>query len=405
VSVFEKRPEGNAPPPSSDQRRAQASGADFQRLADAINALSAARGPDEIIEIIRHSARSLSGAQGIAVILNDEGHCHYLVEDAESPLWTGQKFPADACISGWAMMHNETVVVPDIFLDPRIPHEAYRPTFVRSLVMTPVGEPAPFAAIGAYWGEAGTPAPDEIAVLGALARSAATAFKNVQLYDSLRREASERRKSEEHLRLMVNELNHRVKNSLATVQSLARQSFRKAGSVEQARDAFGARLQALALIHEMLTEANWDSADLRDIVQRTVDVHAGSDPGRVAVLGPQVRLSPKAASSLAMAVNELATNAVAHGALSQTSGAVQVSWTVEDTPAGSQLVLDWRERDGPPAPAPARLGFGHRLLTQGLPADLGGTARLDFAPGGVIFRLRAPQAALAPRGADPVLAR
>ncbi len=204
---------------------------------------------------------------------------------------------------------------------------------------------------------------------------------------------------------MVNELNHRVKNTLATVQSLARQSFRKADSVEQAREAFATRLQALALIHEMLTEANWDSADLHDIVQRTVEAHAGSDGGRVAVQGPQVRLSPKAASSLAMAINELAANAVMHGALSQPTGGVDIRWAAEDVQGEPQLRLDWRERDGPPVQPPASTGFGHRLLTQGLPADLSGTASLDFAPGGVVFTLRAPQTALAPRGPDPVLAQ
>jgi two-component sensor histidine kinase len=399
-------------------RPTDASGADFLRLAGAITALSAARGAEEIIEIVRRSARGLSGAQGIAVIFNDDGYCSYLVEDSESPLWAGQKFPIAGCISGWAMIHNQTVVIADIFQDERIPHDAYRPTFVKSLVMAPVGEDRPFAAIGAYWDHVRQPDPDEVAAMEALARSAATAFKNVQLYDSLKREAAraealyrqaeaqlvQQKKSDEHLRLMVNELNHRVKNSLATVQAMAAQTFRTAGSVDEAREAFCARLHALALIHEMLTDANWDSADLRQIVQRTMDAHLGLERERVGVAGPSVRLSPKAASSLAIALNEMATNAVKHGALSGPHGRVDIDWTVTDGAKGAELALIWRESGGPTVGEPVRRGFGDRLLRRGLAGDLEGEVNLDYAASGVTCAIRAPLAALQPRPGDPALA-
>jgi two-component sensor histidine kinase len=388
--------------PAAAPRRTPRPGADFKRLVDAIAALSEAHGAEDIIEIVRRSARGLSGARGVAVIFNDDGFCNYLVEDSESPLWAGQKFPAASCISGWAMIHNATVVIPDIFLDDRIPHDAYRPTFVRSLIMTPVGEERPFAAIGAYWAETGAPDPAEVAVMETLARSTATAFKNLQLYDSLSRQLEQRKKDAEHLRLMVNELNHRVKNTLATVQSVAMQTFRAATTVDEAKSGFDERLHALSRIHEMLTEASWESADLSEIAQRTLTVHAGAD--RFAVSGPEVTLSPKAASSVAMALNELATNAIKHGALSNPTGRVDLSWTVSDGARGPEFKLDWRESGGKAPAEPRRTGFGERLLTRGLPRELEGVASATYGPGGLNFTLSAPLASLEPHPADPSLA-
>src|SRR6202012_3430984 len=113
--------------------------------------LAAARSRDEVIEIVRASARAACSADGVTFVLRDYSNCHYVEEDAISPLWKGQKFPMTSCISGWAMMNNKTAVIPDIFVDDRIPHEVYRKTFVKSLVMAPVGFDTPMAAIGAYW--------------------------------------------------------------------------------------------------------------------------------------------------------------------------------------------------------------------------------------------------------------
>jgi GAF domain-containing protein len=113
--------------------------------------LASARTLAEVGEIVRGEARQLTGAQGATFVLREQDRCFYADEDAIAPLWKGQRFPISTCISGWAMLHNETAVVPDIALDARIPLEAYMPTFVRSLLMVPVGSPAPVAAIGAYW--------------------------------------------------------------------------------------------------------------------------------------------------------------------------------------------------------------------------------------------------------------
>ena len=118
--------------------------------------LVTARSMDEVVGVLRDTARAAVGAEGVAVVVSEDGRCSYVAEDAVSPLWQGQTFPADACISGWVMRHGETVAIRDVRLDPRIPQEAYAPTFVRSLVMVPIGRPAPVAALGAYWSQVTT---------------------------------------------------------------------------------------------------------------------------------------------------------------------------------------------------------------------------------------------------------
>src|SRR5689334_967055 len=131
-------------------------------LVETIEDLSSARTVEGIAAVVRSSARRITGADGVAFVLRDDDKCWYLDEDAIGPLWKGKRFPMTACISGWAMLNKQTAVIPDIYQDPRIPHDAYRPTFVKSLVMTPVRPRDPIAAIGAYWSVERQPTQDEI---------------------------------------------------------------------------------------------------------------------------------------------------------------------------------------------------------------------------------------------------
>ncbi len=202
---------------------------------------------------------------------------------------------------------------------------------------------------------------------------------------------TERKRAELHLQLLVNELNHRVKNSLATIQAIAVQTFHAARSLPQAQEAFSARIVALAEAHDLLTRENWESADLVDLLDRLEALHGGAQ--RFVVDGPSVRLSPRIALSLSMALHELATNAVKYGALSTPAGQVRVAWSVE--PAGVQgrvrphLILTWTETGGPPVSPPTRRGFGSRLIERGLAAELSGEAHIDFQPDGVVCRIEA----------------
>jgi len=145
-----------------------------------VNALAVAEDILDIGLVIRVAARSLVRADGVTFVLADGDHCFYEDEDAIAPLWKGQRFPQSTCISGWAMLHAEQAVIPDIRLDPRIPWEAYQPTFVKSLVMTPVGTP-PMAAIGVYWARIREANPDEVAALRHLADLTAAAIDRVGL--------------------------------------------------------------------------------------------------------------------------------------------------------------------------------------------------------------------------------
>jgi GAF domain-containing protein len=143
-----------------------------------------ARDLGELTGIVRHAARELTGAQGATFVLREGANCFYADEDAIAPLWKGQRFPLAACISGWAMLHHDTAIVPDIESDDRIPLDAYRTTFVRSLVMVPIGSPEPVAAIGAYWSVARRATATEVAELEHLARLTAAAIDRIGLDDA-----------------------------------------------------------------------------------------------------------------------------------------------------------------------------------------------------------------------------
>ena len=198
---------------------------------------------------------------------------------------------------------------------------------------------------------------------------------------------TERKKAELHLRLLVNELNHRVKNSLATIQAIAAQTFHAARSLPQAQEAFSARIVALAEAHDLLTRENWEGADLLDLLGRLEDLHGGAE--RFAIDGVPVRLSPRMALSLSMALHELATNAVKYGALSTTLGQVRIAWTVIPGGAHPRLVLTWTETGGPPVVPPARRGFGSRLIERSLRGELKGAATMDYRPEGLVCTMRA----------------
>ncbi len=156
-------------------------------LLGAVQNLSLARSIEDVQVVVRSAARKLVKADGATFVLRDAEQCFYADEDAISPLWKGQRFPLQACISGWAMLHRQPVAISDIYADDRIPHEAYRPTFVKSLVMTPIRSADPIGAIGMYWAELHQATEREIAVAHALADSTAVAMEHVTALEELAR--------------------------------------------------------------------------------------------------------------------------------------------------------------------------------------------------------------------------
>jgi PAS domain S-box-containing protein len=210
---------------------------------------------------------------------------------------------------------------------------------------------------------------------------------------------SQRKRWEQQQLLLINELNHRVKNTLATVQSIVAQTTRAGGSAADLRDGVEGRLVALSQAHDVLTQENWEGADLHDIVDRAISPFTGAGEARFEISGPPVRLNPRQALALSMALHELATNAAKYGALTTEPGRVDVAWRVRRE-EGPVLELEWAERHGPPVAAPLSRGFGSRLLERGLAHDLHGQVELLFAPAGVRCRITAPLDSAHPRSSD-----
>jgi diguanylate cyclase (GGDEF)-like protein len=159
-------------------------------LLGAVQELSLARSVEDVQRVVRVAARHLAGADGATFVLRDEDRCFYADEYAIAPLWKGQKFPLEACISGWAMLNRQSVAIEDIYADDRIPHEAYRPTFVKSLVMVPIRRVDPLGAIGIYWAARHQATEKEIGLAQALADSTAVAMEHVRVLGELKETAA-----------------------------------------------------------------------------------------------------------------------------------------------------------------------------------------------------------------------
>jgi diguanylate cyclase (GGDEF)-like protein len=182
----ETNPTSDTPAFSFDYTRA------MEYLIEVVQDLSMARDLGHVMRIVRHAARMLTGADGATFILRDGDQCFYADEEAIGPLWKGLRFPMRICVSGWAMMNRTPVVIDDIFADPRIQLDTYRPTFVRSLAMVPIRTADPVGAIGNYWSYTYTPTLEQVRILQALADTTAMALENVQLYGSMERRVRER---------------------------------------------------------------------------------------------------------------------------------------------------------------------------------------------------------------------
>jgi signal transduction histidine kinase len=186
-----KRRLASAKQAREELHRSRRYGAAMDRLVNVLQKLSFARDLDSVMATTRDAARDLADSDGAAFILREGDKCYYADENAIGPLWKGQRFPMTACLSGWVMTHAEAVAVPDIYKDPRIPIDAYRPTFVKSVVMVPIRRTAPIGAIRKYWATEHVPTPEELALLQALADTTAVALENVQLYQELQTKVQE----------------------------------------------------------------------------------------------------------------------------------------------------------------------------------------------------------------------
>jgi len=221
-------------------------------------------------------------------------------------------------------------------------------------------------------------------------RSGAVVQHFVSLVDLTKHKERQR-----HAKMLIEELNHRVKNTLSTVQSIVRQSLRSGADAKTTRDAIDARIFALARSHDLLTEEEWESAGLLDVVNAALKPFvAQGREDRVVVSGENIHIRPALVLALSIALHELATNAVKYGSFSNDSGRILMGWETVAAPDGDRLKLHWRETGGPPVAAPSRSGFGSKVILSGLAHQLGGVVDLAFPVGGAICTIDIPAPAV-----------
>ena len=230
--------------------------------------------------------------------------------------------------------------------------------------------------------------PVQVATFVSIMRSAVLAR---QRQYELRDQLIARQKAEAHARMLTEEMKHRIKNSFALVGAIASRTFRQGRPVQDSLSAFSARLKAMAIAQDVLTQNNGDGAFLHQLVSQALEPYQQHDaPDRIAVSGPKVWIGGRKSTSLTMAMHELATNAVKYGALSVEGGRVTVCWRVEEASGADRLHLEWRERGGPSVTPPERKGFGSGLVERGLAMEFGGQAQIAFEPEGVVCEIVAP---------------
>ncbi len=207
------------------------------------------------------------------------------------------------------------------------------------------------------------------------------------------RDITERKHREQHVRTLLRELVHRSKNLLAVVQAMSRQTATGSGSIDEFQRKFSARLQALSMAHDLLISHDWRGASMHDLARAQMayclDVGASEVGEHARIDGPKVMLKPEAAQNIGLALHELATNALAHGALSRAGGGVALNWQLED----GRFLVDWRESGGPPVAPPPRQGFGYKVIKRLVAQALDGATTLDFAPEGFSWTLSVPVSA------------
>ncbi|HET9957408.1 MAG TPA: ATP-binding protein [Polyangiaceae bacterium] len=231
---------------------------DSLKLIELNRALVGAHDFEQVAALVCSAVRALTGADGATFVLREGDQVHYAAEDAISPLWKGQSFPIERCISGWAILHRAVAVIEDIFSDPRIPVEAYRPTFVRSLVMTPVGPGAPVASIGAYWSRRYRASGYSLELLDAIASAADLALSSVRAYEESERARLEAARANELKDQFLATLSHELRNPLSSMVAYSELLLRSSDTrqiplVRTAADSIHRNAKAQAqIIHDLL---------------------------------------------------------------------------------------------------------------------------------------------------------
>lgn len=355
---------------------------------------------EEIVQTVTDTATELSGAQVGAFFYNAirEGKALQLYTLSGAPRSAFSSFPPPrhTAVFGPTFAGGSVLRVGNIKADPR--YGIYAPFHgmpqghlpVTSYLAVPVISRAGDILGALIFGheEANVFSARSERIVTAIAAQASIAIDNANLFEAAQREIADRQRSEDHQKLLAQELNHRVKNMLATVQAIAKQTFR--GRAEgTAMRLFTGRLLALSHSHSLIMQENWRSVDLKAIASASLTPFVGDIAGnnRILLKGHQVSLTPKLALALGMGFHELATNATKYGALKFEEGQVEIRWQDIDD---DTLCITWVEKHGPVVKPPPSRGFGTRLLEEGLSNEIAGTVRLLYDPNGLICEIRMP---------------
>lgn len=326
----------------------------MERLVQVVQDLSMARDLDTITQIVRTAAREIGGADGATFVLRDNGKCFYADEDAISPLWKGLRFPMENCISGWAMLHREHVIIEDIYKDPRIPHDAYRPTFVKSLVMVPIRQIKPVGAIGNYWAREQRPSETTVKLLQALANATSVAMENVDLLADLEHRVEQRtaelQAANQELEAFSYAVSHDLRAPLRSISAFAQMLDEDHPLTGEPADHL-ARIRSAAgrmggLIDDLLGlskvsrgEIQRDDVDLGLIAHELLEQLARAEPARTVEVAIADHLVARADKGLVRALlDNLLRNAwkftakVAHAKIEV--GSVDGAFFVKDNGAG-----------------------------------------------------------------------
>lgn len=296
--------------------------------------------------------------------------------------------PREVAFCAHAIQQPDLFVVDDASSDPRFAHNPLvtGDPNLRFYTGAPLvnAEGLPLGTLCVLDTKPGQLSDEQNFALRTLARQVVTQLE-------LRRALAEQRKAADLRAMLVRELQHRVKNTLTTVQAVVGQSLRNAGSLEAARGVISDRLVTMGRAHDIFSESAWHAAPLDDVITAAI-AGGGVEGARYKVGGPEVALSARAALGMALVLHELNTNAIKFGALSNPTGTVMIDWTVDD----GQLSFAWREVGGPEVVPPTRKGFGSRVIASALGSEVRGASRIDYPASGVRWSLNAPLGDLGP---------
>ena len=371
--------------------------AHFRLLSDAMEELCAARTQEEVVRISATLAKKTCSVDSISIVLTSGEQFHYVSGDKPDTISLSIRSKVIMRMSAWALEAAQTAVVPDIHRDERTRSHTNGSTFARSLVVIPVGGRTPFVAITYAWAQERWPAATDVLVLETLARATGLALTN-RLSPAHHAEVNETdsvtewlgtaadsegvRGSERRHWLLVAELQHRTRNVLGLVRSLVRRTAETSASVEEYAAHLEGRISVLARTQAFAMRQPRAGVDLGELVDAEL-IGLAAREDKVKTAGPPVRLRPKAAETLGLALHELTTNAVKFGALCLPGGHLTITWRKELFREDPCVRFEWREEGVPDCAPPTHRGFGRDLIERTVPYELRGATRLSFEAGGV----------------------